>query len=148
LALPAVNAEGDLPAGLHVCLLQELLDRFGSGSPRRRVVGMRLSRVVHLVLLTGYAGRIIVFGSFVSAAAEPNDVDVFLVMDDAFDLNAVSGEARILFDHASAQAHFGASIFWARRSACFPSESEMVSGWGLKRDGNIRGIVEITKEVT
>jgi predicted nucleotidyltransferase len=109
---------------------------------------MRLKRVLDLVALTGNAVRIIVFGSFVTEKAVPNDVDPFLVMDDAFDLNALAGEARIVFEHGSAQAHFGASVFWVRRSACFPSEAEMISGWGLKRDGSVRGIVEITEEIT
>ncbi len=29
-----------------------------------------------------------------------------------FDLSEVTGEARLIFDHAAAQAHFGASVFW------------------------------------
>jgi hypothetical protein len=148
VTLPASNAEGDLPVGVHACLLRELLDRFGSGSSMRRVMGRRLRRVVDLVALTGHSVRIIVFGSFVSETEEPNDVDLFLIMDDAFDLNAVSGEGRLVFDHATAQAHFGASVFWVRQSACFPNEVEMVAGWGLKRDGSIRGIVELMKEST
>lgn len=148
MALPAPNADGDLPSGVHACSLREVLDRFGSSTARRRLMGMRLKRVLDLVADTGQAARVVVFGSFVSEKPEPNDVDVFLVMDDAFDLDAVTGESRLVFEHGAAQAHFGASVFWVRRSACFPSEAEMVSGWGLKRDGNIRGIVEVTKEAT
>jgi hypothetical protein len=34
-----------------------------------------------------------------------------------FDADTLTGEARLLFDHASAQAHFGASVFWLRRLA-------------------------------
>lgn len=81
------------------------------------------------------------------AKPEPNDVDIFLVMDDAFDVSSVAGEARLVFDHLVAQSHFGASVFWTRRASCFPSESEMISGWALKRDGTARGIVEITAEL-
>ena len=95
---------------------------------------------------TGQLARAIVFGSFLSGKAEPNDVDVFLVMEDNFALDDVSGEARLVFDNAFAQAHFGASVFWVRRSACFPNETEMVSGWKQKRDGNYRGIAEVLKE--
>lgn len=148
MALPAANADGDLPPGVHACSLPDLLNRFGSSSARRRVMGMRLKRILDLVTLTGHAATVILFGSFVSELAEPNDVDLFLVMDDAFDLNSLTGESRLVFEHGVAQAHFGASVFWVRRSACFPSEAEMISGWGLKRDGNTRGIVEVTKEIT
>jgi hypothetical protein len=86
-----------------------------------------------------------VFGSFVTAKVEPNDVDVFLVMQDSFDLDQVAGEARLVFDHSVAQAHFGASVFWLRRLAALPSEDESCLGWQLKRDGTRRGIVEITE---
>ena len=88
------------------------------------------------------------FGSFVTTKPEPNDVDVFLVLEDGFDLSAVTGEARLLFDHAVAQSHFGASIFWLRRSACLPTEEEMVAGWGLKRDGMHRGVIEIERDAS
>jgi hypothetical protein len=107
---------------------------------------MRLERILDLVYQFGGVARVIVFGSFVSGKPDPNDVDVFLIMEDAFDLNAVTGEARLVFDHSAAQAHFGASVFWVRRTSCFPTEAEMVSGWSLKRDGSMRGIVEIAKE--
>jgi predicted nucleotidyltransferase len=106
-----------------------------------------LVRVVNLGIAAGGVARIVVFGSFVTAKTDPNDVDIFLVMDDAFDVSGVAGEARLVFDHLSAQPHFGASVFWARRASCFPSEAEMVSGWGLKRDGTSRGIIELLVEL-
>lgn len=80
-----------------------------------------------------------------TAKLEPNDVDVFLVMLDAFDLSQVTGEARLVFDHPSAQAHFGASVFWLRQLAALPDEEEAVLGWQLTRDGTRRGIVEVTE---
>lgn len=80
-----------------------------------------------------------------TAKPDPNDVDVFLVMNDMFDLSQVTGEARLVFDHPAAQAHFGASIFWLRQLAALPSEEELVRGWQLKRDGTRRGIVEVTE---
>ena len=104
---------------------------------------MRLRRVHDLAMATRHVKRFIVFGSFVTGKPEPNDVDVFLLMDDAFDLNQGTGEARLVFDHPAAQAHFGASIFWLRRLAALPDEEEAVRSWQLKRDGTRRGIVEV-----
>ncbi len=146
MPLPPLNATGDLPEGVHACTQQEVVDRFGTATARRRVIGMRLQRVLSLAVETGRVARVIIFGSFLSDKAEPNDVDLFFVMDDSFNLSAVSGEARLVFDHSVAQAHFGASVFWVRRVSCFPNEDDMVTGWGLKRDGTTRGIVEVTKE--
>lgn len=148
MALPPLNIDGELPPGVHVCSIDQALERFGSASEKRRLVGMRLRRVAQLVFATGHASRIIIFGSFLSAKLEPNDIDIFLVMDDNFDLSNIRGEQRLVFEHAAAQAHFGASVFWVRRVACFPSESEMVSGWGLKRNGKIRGVVELEMEAS
>ena len=95
---------------------------------------------------TGHLARFVVFGSFVTDKLEPQDVDVFLVMADAFDASPLSGDARLLFDHGTAQAHFGASVFWVRRFAAWPDEQAAVEFWQVKRGGGRRGIVEITAE--
>ena len=98
-------------------------------------------RVFDLAVASGHLKRFIVFGSFVTTKAHLNDVDVFLVMDDAFDLGSVTGEAKLVFDHPAAQAHFGASAFRLRRFAALRSEEGAVLGWRSKRDGSRRGIV-------
>ena len=143
MPLPSIAESGDLPQGVHPASLQEVLIQFGQATRQRKLVGMRLERVYELAAATGHMKRFIVFGSFVTAKPEPNDVDVFLVMHDTFALNQVTGEARLVFDHPAAQAHFGASIFWLRQLAALPNEEEAVLGWQLKRDGTRRGIVEV-----
>ena len=87
-----------------------------------------------------------VFGSFVTATPAPNDVDLFLIMDDAFDASAVRGEAAPLFDHGAAQAYFGASVFWVRRLAALGGEDAAIAHWQTKRDGSRRGIVEVVPD--
>lgn len=145
MPLPPITEAGDLPQGVHRASLQEVLDQFGQATAQRKLVAMRLGRVHQLATATGHLKRFIVFGSFVTAKPEPNDVDVFLLMDDGFELEQVTGEARLVFDHSTAQAHFGASIFWLRRLAALPNEEEAVLGWQLKRDGMRRGVVEIAE---
>lgn len=145
MPLPTIAETGDLPQGVHRASLQEVLNQFGQATIQRKLVGMRLRRVYELAAATGHLKRFIVFGSFVTAKPEPNDVDVFLLMDDTFDLTQVRTEARLVFDHPAAQAHFGASIFWMRQLAALPNEEEAVLGWQLKRDGTRRGIVELTE---
>ena len=85
------------------------------------------------------------FGSFVTDKAQPNDVDVFLVMDDSFDAETLHGETALLFDHAAADTHFRASVFWVRRLAALGGEQSMVEYWQVKRDGGQRGIIEIVE---
>ena len=141
--IPAFNFEGDLPIGVHTATLDEVLSRFGRLSSGRRIVAVRLERVYRLAAGTGHLARCIVFGSFVTNKHEPNDVDLLLIMDDTFDLSLVSGEARLLFDHQAGDSHFGASIFWVRRVVAFGGEQAMVEFWQRRRDGRLRGIVEI-----
>src|SRR5438093_7724676 len=81
----------------------------------------------------------------VTAKSEPNDVDIFLLMEDSFDVRQVSSEARLVFDHAAAQNLLGASVFWIRRAAALGGEDATISHWQIKRDGNKRGIVELTQ---
>jgi hypothetical protein len=73
-------------------------------------------------------------------------VDVLLLMQDSFDVSRLTGEARLLFDHAAAQAHFGASVFWLRRLAAWEGEQVAVEYWQAKRGGGQRGLGEVTPE--
>ena len=146
MALPGFTEEGDLPLGVHRATRSEVLERFGQGSIQRRAVADRLDRLYQLVVSTGQLARFVVFGSFVTAKYEPNDVDVVLLMEDSFDLGSVTGEAALVFQHMEADAHFGASVFWTRRSGAIGGEQAMLEHWQIRREGGQRGIVEIVKE--
>jgi hypothetical protein len=146
VALPAFNEDGDLPPGVHGAPLSEVLERFGQGSVQRRAVADRLNRLYQLAASTGQLARFVVFGSFVTAKAEPNDIDIILLMEDTLDLAAVTGEAALVFQHLEAQARFGASVFWTRRSGAMGGEQAMIEYWQVRRQGGHRGIVEILPE--
>jgi hypothetical protein len=146
VALPPFHEGGDLPPGIHRATLREALERFGTGTIRRRAIALRLGRIDELARSTGHLARLVVFGSFVTDKSEPNDVDVFLLMEDSFDAGLLAGEARLLFDHAAAQAHLGASVFWMRRLAALGGEQAAIEFWQGRRDGGLRGIVEIVPE--
>jgi hypothetical protein len=109
--LPAFNEEGDLPPGVHRATLSEVLELFGKGAAQRFSVADRLNRIYRLAASTGQLSRFVVFGSFITAKAQPNDVDVILIMEDPFDLTLVTDEAALPFDHMEADSRFGASVF-------------------------------------
>ncbi len=140
--LPEFNSQGDLPPGIHKATLEDILKCF-AGTPRRAVIARRLERIYSLAYLTGHLSRFVIFGSFITAKAEPNDVDIFLLMEDSFDVSKVSTEARLVFDHTAAQNLLGASVFWIRRAAALGGEEATIAHWQIKRDGNKRGIVEV-----
>ena len=71
-------------------------------------------------------------------------MDIFLLMDDDFDVSKVTGEAAILFDHLAAQNYAGASVFWLRRMAAMGGEQAALEDGQIKRDGARRGVVELT----
>ncbi len=144
--LPAFNEDGDLPPGVHRATLSDVLRRFGQGMVQRRAVADRLTRIYRHAVSTGRLARFVVFGSFVTAKAEPNDVDLVLLMENDFDLASVTGQAALVFQHMAADAHFGASVFWTKRSGALGGEQAMIEYWQLRREGGRRGIVKIVEE--
>jgi hypothetical protein len=146
MPLPPFTGQGDLPPGLHRATLRAVLERFGSGSPQRMLLGLRLERVYNVARATGHLARCVVFGSFVTAKPFPNDVDVFLLMEDTFDVAHLTGEAQLLFEHPVAQTRFGASVFWLRRLAVLDDEETALLHWQITREGSQRGIIEILPE--
>ena len=145
-AFPDFNASGDLPPDVHRAPLAAVLAHFGGGTEQRRIVAQRLARIHRLAIGTGDLARFIVFGSFITDKAAPNDVDIFSAMADRFDVVTVAGETRHLFDHMAAHNLLGASVFWIPRSACLGGEEAAVLDWQIKRDGTRRGLVEVTAD--
>ena len=92
MPLPPFNEVGDMPEGVHLASFAEVVARFGGGTEQRREVTARLDRIRQLATSTDSLDRLIVFGSFITAKATPNDVDVVLVMKDDFDPLTCSAE--------------------------------------------------------
>jgi hypothetical protein len=123
---PDFDDKGDLPVSVHQASLAEVVQRFGVGSTQRRIVARRLSRIYDLAVGTGHLSRFVIFGSFVTSKPDPNDVDIFLLMEDAFSLGEISAEARIISDHSEAQEVEGASVFWLKKSGAMGGEQAAV----------------------
>jgi hypothetical protein len=83
---PEFDNKGDLPVSIHSSTLAEMLQHFGTGTLRRTLIGQRLERIYRLASSTGQLARFVVFGSFVTAKPEPDDIDVFIIMEDSFEL--------------------------------------------------------------
>ncbi len=76
--LPQSDEHGNLPPGIHLASIEEVVERFGRGSAEREV------EIRELLELTAWARqhgvrRLIVNGSFVTDKRQPNDVDVVLL---------------------------------------------------------------------
>ena len=138
--LPALNENGDLPPGVYLAGWNEIELRFGIGSEARKQAFVTLKHVHDLAVGTGQLKTLYVFGSFVSAALEPRNVDVVLVMKRDFKLENCPWPAIALFSHAAAEARYGATVFWFREGTL---PNELLQAWQLKRDGTLRGILEV-----
>ena len=78
MPLPEFDRAGDSPLGVHQASLGEVVTRFGQSTLQRQVVTARLLRVYELASGTGKLERFIIFGSYVTAKPNPNDVDIGL----------------------------------------------------------------------
>lgn len=143
---PNFNDNGDLPPGIHQATLSEVVEYFGKGTSQRRIIARRLENIFTLAVQTGHLARFIIFGSFITNKPDPGDIDIFLLMENSFDVSELSGEMAIIFDHVVIQNYEGASIFWVRRLAALEGEEATVAYWQLKRDGTKRGIVEVIQD--
>jgi predicted nucleotidyltransferase len=146
MSLPDFDETGDMPAGVYQATFAEVVKRFGGGTVERRSVTDRLRRIYECVVSTGYLARFVVFGSYVTRKSSPNDVDILLIMEDEFDVEQVTGEVALVFQHMEADSHFGASVFWTTRRGAFGGEQAMIDYWQTCRGGGKRGIVEIVPE--
>ena len=146
MALPNLNHVGELPIGIYQATIDEVIAQFGSGTLQREIVTARLQRIYQIVNDTGNLQRLIIFGSYVTAKPEPNDVDVVIIFNDDFNLTVCGDEAKRLLNHQQAENEFGASIFWIRPSLLlFETLDEFIESWQVKRDGTRRGIIEVRK---
>lgn len=148
MEFPKFDEYGDMPAGIYQATLDEVGHHFGQAPSEREIVAARLERILEIARATGHLSRLIVFGSFATAKPTPNDVDIFMILSDDFDVTQVSGQARILFDHATAQSYFGAGVFWIRSMAALGGENSAVADWMTTRRGTQRGIIEMIDEAS
>jgi len=78
--IPPFDENGYLPPGIHPATLDEIEARFGVESELRRVQMESLRWLADLAWRLA-AVRIVINGSFVTDAYEPNDVDCALLFD-------------------------------------------------------------------
>jgi len=77
--IPAFSPDGFLPLGLHSASLLEVEARFGGNATRGEQLDL-LRQVVNAAKSYSSIKRVLLWGSFVSIEAEPNDLDYSLVV--------------------------------------------------------------------
>lgn len=79
LMIPVLRQDEYLPEGLHAASEKEVMFRFGSSTPRRRRLALRLRRWGELCRGVR-ARRLLVDGSFVTGKSQPGDIDAVVLL--------------------------------------------------------------------
>jgi len=87
MPIPALNADGLLPAGLFDCTLPEVRARFGvfRSSDHRARLFARLEELALVMRSSGLFEALIIDGSFITAKPVPNDIDIVAVLKSGHD---------------------------------------------------------------
>jgi len=125
--IPAFDENGNLPPGIHCCTVDEIVARFGAGSPERRVGTRQLVRFVRWARRAGVR-RLLVNGSYITSKAVPIDVDL-VVLPGAVLVDET--ETTLPFLHVQLAADEADLAQWARVD------------FGGDREGNPKGILEV-----
>jgi hypothetical protein len=132
IMLPPFDESGNLPRGIHRASIEEIVDRFGHGSPEREV---EIRELVDLIAWAGRNGvrRLIINGSFVTEKRDPNDVDIVLLPPE---------------DERRQETMFEGEPTWPFLQILVAADEADLERWaaddfGTDRDGFAKGVVEV-----
>ena len=115
--IPPLDENGFLPVGVFDCTLNEIKARFGSfqTSDRRPKLFQEFSSFLAEVRSAQFAVAILLDGSFTSAKAKPNDIDLVLILQPTHDLTADLSQSQYnLVSRRSVQRRYGFDIVVVR----------------------------------
>src|SRR5579871_2206039 len=144
MSLPDLTEEGFLPPGIHAVPLLEVLARFGTGSGARERQAERLRQVVAAAIIYPTIKRVLLWGSFVTRAPEPNDLDYSIVVSVAHHETPLMAEHRRFFVLFEARMHYGVDRGYLV-IADYPLDGyiERLDFLCRNRDGRVCGVAEI-----
>jgi predicted nucleotidyltransferase len=143
LMIPEFQSDGNLPKGVYQATLNEVKEIFGTSSARRRLLIVHLENIIKLAKSTGKLERVIIWGSFVSSTEFPRDLDLLLIMNDDFELDAIPLDVKRIFNYVQGLILFNADIFWTKSSVDEEAIDLWLETYQITRDFKSRGIVEV-----
>lgn len=87
--IPDFDEHGNLPPGTYHASVSEVLKRFGSRSPKRKLLTKHLREL--LVRLQDIAVGVYIDGSYITRKLSPGDVDLLIVLPNGFDWDGAEG---------------------------------------------------------
>ena len=139
--IPDFRDDGYLPEGLHVATEAEATFRFGTDTPRRQRLALRLRRWIELSRAVS-AKRLFVNGSFVTSKPDPNDVDAVVWLPDDFIDRVADGNSEAMELETMLLTRHPEEIFAAEDRRDWEDWLEFFSRT-RESDGRRKGVVEI-----
>ena len=146
MPIPPLQQNGLLAVGLHEATLDEIRQRFGKfqESDRRPRLFGKLLELIEAMRRTGLFVKVVIDGSFVTAKADPNDIDLIAVLRPEHDFEReLSMSEYALLSRSLLQRRFGFDVIVAEsRSAVYDTYVEFFSR--VREAPNLRkGLVEL-----
>ena len=132
MAIPAFDEHGYLPAGIHRATLDEIERRFGESNEVKRIE-MESLRWLAADCRDKSLTHLLINGSFVTAVAEPNDVDCILLATEAYSMDEFAEDVWL-----SSYPFLSVKVVNAEDYELFANYI-----FGTDRDGRMKGVVEV-----
>jgi hypothetical protein len=131
--LPDFDEFGNLPPGIHPATIEEVVQRFGAGSPERDVEGQELLQFIEWARRAGVR-RLVVNGSFVTAKVAPNNVDLIILPGPDFPIDQPQAPDE--------------EVYWPFLQVLVAADDDDLERWALQDFGTDRyqrpkGVVEV-----
>jgi hypothetical protein len=110
VSLPEFSPDGILPPGIHAATLAEIRSKYDNGSEARHQQLGLLSSVVEAARRYRTIKRVLVWGSFVTAKTEPNDLDYSAVVSVDHRTATVAPEHGRFFVGSAARRFYGVDV--------------------------------------
>ena len=119
MPIPNLNEQGLLPPGIYDCSVEEIGERFGTfqSTDHRPRLYEKLQAFLQQVRSINLANAVILNGSFVTGKADPNDIDLILVLPSSHDLRAdLAPMAYNVLSRRRVSRRYGFDVLVARES--------------------------------
>lgn len=144
--IPPFSDAGCLPVGVYDCTMDEAAGRFAGfqSSDRRPQLWTRFTEFMREAKACGLVDTVLVDGSFVTATAEPNDIDLALVVSANHDFSAdLAPEQYNLLAQRRVRRRFGFDIVVAKNDSEDLEQAVAFFQQVKQRPGLKKGILRI-----
>lgn len=138
--LPEFDKNGNLPPGIHVATIDEIIERFCR--PRYTKRGPLSDQLrTFFEFVSDFAVGIYIDGSYITTKLVPSDVDIAVILTDDFDYQSNFGWRLLAYKRNKHKHHLDIFPFKLEEQRDFLAK--WLDDWCIDGDGNRRGIIYV-----